>query len=149
MRKIAITGAAVFAAALTLSACGGGTSNQASSQGPTTTTSQSSSSAQPQAADRMGMFNGLNGKKVSGTVKVTGSEITLTGFSSDEGPDLHVYLTNGSDEAAVTAGKEISSVAFDKASQNFTVSGIDAGSYTTVVIHCDKAKAVFGAASLS
>ncbi|MEV6486083.1 DM13 domain-containing protein [Streptomyces sp. NPDC051576] len=109
-------------------------------------------SASPQAAkaaDRTGMFAGLNGKKVSGSAQVGGSGVTLSGFSSDEGPDLHVYLTDGTDEAAVSAGKEIGAVKFDKASQIFTLSGADASAYSTVVIHCDKAKAVFGAAKLS
>ncbi|TPX01184.1 DM13 domain-containing protein, partial [Schumannella luteola] len=70
-------------------------------------------------------------------------------FSSSEGPDLHIYLTNGDDEAAVEAGMEISTVSFSEASQTFSLSGVDVSGYDTVVIHCDKAKAVFGAASLS
>ncbi|WP_439901879.1 DM13 domain-containing protein [Microbacterium azadirachtae] len=65
------------------------------------------------------------------------------------GPDLHVYLTNGTDEAAVAAGKQIDPVAFDKDSQSFMLNGVDASMYKDVVIHCDKAKAVFGAAALS
>ncbi|MFJ9246789.1 DM13 domain-containing protein [Streptomyces sp. NPDC101776] len=95
------------------------------------------------------MFAGLNGKKVTGSAQVSGSDVTLSGFTSDEGPDLHVYLTNGTDEAAVSAGKQLGAVKFDKASQMFALSGVDAAGYTTVVIHCDKAKAVFGAAKLS
>ncbi len=95
------------------------------------------------------MFAGLNGKKVTGTAQVSGSGVTLSGFSSDEGPDLHVYLTNGTDEAAVSAGKQLGAVKFDKKSQTFALNGVDASGYTTVVIHCDKAKAVFGAAKLS
>lgn len=38
------------------------------------------------------MFAGLDGKKVTGSAKVGGAGVTLSGFSSDEGPDLHVYL---------------------------------------------------------
>jgi len=86
---------------------------------------------------------------VAGTATIAGDTLTLAGFSSDEGPDLHVYLTNGTDEAAVTAGKQISAVSYDKASQTFDLKGIDTSSYTDVVIHCDKAKAVFGAAALA
>lgn len=99
-------------------------------------------------SDRTGEFAGLNGKTVAGTVTVSDSEIVLDGFSSDEGPDLHVYLTNGTDEAAVAAGVRIDAVAFDEASQTFMISDIDTSMYTDVVIHCDKASAVFGAAPL-
>ncbi|WOX14794.1 DM13 domain-containing protein [Streptomyces sp. N50] len=107
------------------------------------------SKAAMQSADRTGMFAGLNGKKVTGAAKVGGSGVTLSGFSSDEGPDLHVYLTNGTDEAAVSAGKQLGGVKFDEKSQTFALNGADAAMYSTVVIHCDKAKAVFGAAKLS
>lgn len=101
------------------------------------------------ASTRTGTFGGLNDKHVAGTATVTNGQIVLNGFSSDAGPDLHIYLTNGTDESAVAAGKEIGSVAFDKASQTFSTNGVNASSYTTVVIHCDKAKAVFGAATLT
>ena len=92
----------------------------------------------------------LNGKTVSGMVHVEGGMVTLTNFSSDEGPDLHLYLANGTTEAAVTAGKEIGKVDYSKATQTFTLpGGVDASQYTNLVEHCDKAKAVFGAAGLA
>lgn len=98
---------------------------------------------------RSGDFAGMNGKKVSGSATVKDGKLVLSGFSSDEGPDLHVYLAKGADEAAVMAGKNLGKVAYDKASQTFQLGGVDAGRYDTVVVHCDKAKAVFGAAGLS
>ena len=98
---------------------------------------------------KKGAFEGLNGKTVSGTVTVNGDELELTGFKSDEGPDLHVYLTNGTDEAAVSAGMMIDQVSFDTAEQTFSLDGIDVADFTDVVINCDKAKAIFGAAKLS
>ena len=101
------------------------------------------------ASARTGTFGGLNDKHVAGTATVTAAQIVLSGFSSDAGPDLHIYLTNGTDENAVAAGKELGTVAFDKASQTFSINGVDASKYTTVVIRCDKAKAVFGAATLT
>ena len=121
----------------------------------TTSTSSSSapaaaSSAAPAAATYTGTFAGLNDKKVTGKVTINGSTVTLSGFSSDEGPDLHLYLTNGTTEADVTSGTEFSKVAFDAASQTFTLpAGVDASAFTTLVVHCDKALAVFGAAALS
>lgn len=153
MRKTALVpssiGVAVLALGLTLAGC----SSTPSASSPSADT-MSSSSPTPSASpmdhmSKTGTFMGLNGKSVKGTVTVSGSELTLTGFSSDEGPDLHVYLTNGTDEAAVAAGKQIDPVAFDKDSQSFMLNGVDASMYKDVVIHCDKAKAVFGAATLS
>ncbi|MFI2489282.1 DM13 domain-containing protein [Promicromonospora kroppenstedtii] len=100
-------------------------------------------------AARTGTFEGLNDKSVAGMVEVSDTELVLSGYSSDEGPDLHVYLTDGTDEAAVAAGTEIDVVAFDEASQTFALDGVDVAGYDTVVIHCDKAKAVFGAAPVA
>ncbi|QHC57164.1 DM13 domain-containing protein [Rathayibacter sp. VKM Ac-2760] len=101
----------------------------------------------PAGASLAGTFEGLNGKKVSGTATLEGATLDLSGFASDEGPDLHLYLTNGTDEKAVSAGVELGAVAYDSAKQTFTVD--DAAGYSYVVVHCDKAKAVFGAAKLS
>lgn len=97
-----------------------------------------------------GTFAGENGKNVAGTVTISGDTITLSDFSSDEGPDLHLYLAKGTSEADVTAGTEIAGVEWDAASQTFTLpAGVDAADYTYLVVHCDKALAVFGAAPLS
>ncbi|MFJ4167079.1 DM13 domain-containing protein [Microbacterium sp. NPDC089698] len=156
MRKIAFApaslGAAVLALGLSLAGCSS-TTGGASPSSDTMSTSSSAPSSSPMpsmdAMHKTGTFMGLNGKNVQGSVTLSGSELMLSGFSSDEGPDLHVYLTNGTDEAAVSAGMQIDAVAFDKASQTFMLSGVDLSKYTDVVIHCDKAKAVFGAAPLS
>lgn len=146
MRKKITLAVAALALAAGLTACSASAGADTSSS-PSSSSSASSSSSSSDS--RTGTFAGLNDKKVSGTVSISGGTLTLSGFSSDEGPDLHVYLTSGTDEAAVSAGKEIKAVAFDKADQTFSLSGIDSSSYTDVVIHCDKAKAVFGAATLS
>lgn len=137
----AVLAAAASALALALGAC--------STPAPSPAPAPSMTASQASTVMRTGTFAGLNQKKVAGTVTVNGSTITLSGYSSDEGPDLHIYLANGTDEAAVSAGKQISAVAFNQASQTFQLSGVDAAMYTNVVIHCDKAKAVFGAATLS
>ncbi|WP_431220146.1 DM13 domain-containing protein [Leifsonia xyli] len=147
MRKTLALAAAAVALTTGLTACSG--SDGATSSAPSTNSAASSSSASSSTATRTGTFSGLNHKKVAGTVTISGDTIMLYGFSSDEGPDLHLYLTNGTDEAAVAAGKEIMSVAHDQADQTFTLKGIDVSQYANVVVHCDKAKATFGAASLS
>ncbi|MBS1908044.1 MAG: DM13 domain-containing protein [Actinobacteria bacterium] len=156
MRKTAFVpasiGVAVLALGLSLAGCSSTPGGSAPSSDTMSTSSSEPNSSPMSSTDAMhktGTFMGLNGKKVRGSVTVSGSELMLSGFSSDEGPDLHVYLTNGTDEAAVSAGTQIDAVAFDKASQTFMLSGVDFSKYTDVVIHCDKAKAVFGAASLS
>lgn len=150
MRRLITTGAAVIAIAIALTGCSastdaaGGTASTSSA-----TSSPGAASSTASAAERTGTFEGLNGKKVSGTVTVTGNTITLAGFSSDEGPDLHVYLTNGTQESDVAKGTQVDAVRWNEAKQTFQLSGVDASSFSTVVIHCDKAKAVFGAAGLS
>jgi len=151
MRKIAFVPVALLAVGLSLAGCGSTASSDASKPSATATPSSSSTSATPAdaAVTKTGSFTGLNEKKVAGSAKVTGTELVLSGFSSDEGPDLHVYLTKGTDEAAVAAGMRIDAVAYDKAMQTFALKNVDLSQYTDVVIHCDKAKAVFGAAALS
>jgi Electron transfer DM13 len=147
MRSTELKGVALLTIALALAACSSSKQMQ-----PGSAMSQSSSApamSHSMTSTRSGTFEGLNDKHVAGTAAVSDAQIVLSGFSSDAGPDLHIYLANGSDENAVAAGKQIGSVAFDKPSQTFSTSGVDASKYTTVVIHCDKAKAVFGAATLT
>ncbi|UQN29426.1 DM13 domain-containing protein [Brachybacterium kimchii] len=96
-----------------------------------------------------GSFAGANGKSVAGKVSIEDGKLMLSGFSSDEGPDLHLYLAKGDDEAAVGSGMELGDVAYDSAEQTFSVEGVDLSQYDHVVVHCDKAKAVFGSAALS
>lgn len=153
MRKTALVpssiGVAVLALGLTLAGCSSTPGGSSPSADTMSSSSPMASSSPMDHPSMTGTFMGLNGKAVKGTVTVSGSELVLSGFSSDEGPDLHVYLTNGTDEAAVSAGKQIDAVAFDKDSQTFPLNGVDPSMYKDVVIHCDKAKAVFGAAALS
>ncbi len=145
MRSKTLIGAVAITLALALSACSGQGDDMSGANDMKDDTSSSESSMM--AMD--GTFEGLNDKSVEGTVSVSDSEITLADFSSDEGPDLHLYLANGTDEDAVASGVELGTVAFDEASQTFTIeSDVNVEDYTTIVVHCDKAKAVFGAAEL-
>ena len=152
MRKIALAATAAVTLALTLAACSSPAATEDTT--PSSSMSQSADDGASKAetgtmTEKKGEFMGLNEKKVSGSVTVTDDEIALAGFSSDEGPDLHVYLTNGTDEAAVSEGMLVDAVSFDTATQTFMLDGVDTSEYSYVVIHCDKAKAVFGAAELS
>jgi hypothetical protein len=143
MKTLLASGAAAIALTAALAGCSTGSSTSASSTSDATAAASSD-------VTLTGTFSGLNGKNAAGDVTITGDTITLTGFSSDEGPDLHLYLANGTSEAEATAGVEIDMVAWDKTSQTFTIpSGVDASDYKDLVEHCDKALAVFGAAALS
>lgn len=142
-----LVGSALAVLTFTFAGCSNQTATTTSTAASATTAASAMSAKA--AVSLSGSFAGLNGKSVTGKVSITGDNLVLSGFSSDEGPDLHVYLTKGADEAAVTAGKQISLVSYNQASQTFSLKGVDASGYTNVVIHCDKAKAVFGAAALS
>ncbi|NMD54371.1 MULTISPECIES: DM13 domain-containing protein [Tsukamurella] len=152
MRASHLTGAvAAVVLGLALTACGGAKDMAAE---PMTSTGAASVSmsmpmSAPATAAVMGMFAGLNGKNVAGTATITGDAVELTGFSSDEGPDLHLYLAKGTTEADVKGGVRLGAIAYDKAAQRFTIpAGVSSAEYTHLVVHCDKALAVFGAAQL-
>lgn len=158
MRSKPFIGTGIAIAAMALTACGssGGGSAASSDMSSSMSSHTAMSSSAPMSsgskmADSMshGTFKGLNGKHVKGTVTVEDGAVKVAGFSSDEGPDLHLYLTNGTDEAAVGKGKELGKVTFDKTTQKFDLMDVKTSGYTDVVVHCDKAKAVFGAAALS
>ncbi|MBH0054732.1 MULTISPECIES: DM13 domain-containing protein [unclassified Salinibacterium] len=147
MRKTAISAAAILALSLMLSACSGAATDTSSSESAAPESSETETEMMHEEVT--GTFEGAGEHSVEGTVTVSDIEIVLSGYSSDEGPDLNIYLTNGNDEDAVAAGMQIDSVVFDEASQTFTFDAMDISGYDTVVIYCDKVKAIFGSASLS
>lgn len=101
------------------------------------------------AMSASGSFDGANDKIVAGTVSLVDDELTLSGFSTDDGPDLHLYLTTGSDESSVSEGIDLGVVASDQAEQTFAIGDADIAMYTHVVVHCDEAMKIFGAAELT
>lgn len=135
---------------LSLAACGADSgSAPTESMAPSESMDSMAPSESMDSMASTGMFEGVGGKMVTGTVELSGSKLILKDFASDEAPDLHVYLTNGSTETDVEAGMELGKVRYDQAMQEFALDEMQAGMYNTVVIHCDKAKTVYGAASLS
>lgn len=145
-KALLIGGIATAALALALAGCSTSTGSDKAAGAE-----HSSSASAPDSTARLtGTFAGENGKNAAGTVTITGDTVVLSGFSSDQGPDLHLYLANGTGESDIAAGTEIGPVSYNTASQTFTLaSGVDASQYSELVVHCDKAKAVFGAAGLS
>ncbi|MCW2923240.1 MAG: putative secreted protein [Thermoleophilia bacterium] len=91
-------------------------------------------------------------KSVSGTAQVIGlgdgrRMLALRGFTSEMGPDLHVYLASGASPmgASVHLGK-LRSLTGD---QLYAIpAGTDLAANSTVLIWCREAKATFGAAAL-
>lgn len=147
MKRIIATASLLGATALALSACSStGSSDADMSSQAMSSMASSSMSASSMSSMQEGTFKGMNGKMVKGTATVENGMVTLSGFSSDEGPDLHLYLADGDDEAAVNAGTELGKVDAGMASQTFKLPEGAMGK--DVVVHCDKAKAVFGAAML-
>lgn len=158
MRTTALLGTTIVALAIVLTGCSAGgdapdepmTTPAASQDEEMMTPSASPDEAMTEAPMMAlsGAFEGLNDKSVAGTFTIEGTTVTLEGFSSDEGPDLHLYLASGTDEASVDAGVELGTVAWDEASQTFDLGDADAADFSYLVVHCDKANASFGAASL-
>ena len=147
MKRFIATASLLGATALALTACSStGSSDAGMSSQAMSSMAPSSMSASSMGSMQEGTFTGLNGKMVKGTATVENGIVTLTGFSSDEGPDLHLYLADGTSEQEVTSGTELGKVSFDTASQTFKLPEGAMGK--DVVVHCDKAKAVFGAAML-
>lgn len=153
--KLFFATAATAAAVLSVAACSSNSTETAASSTAAPMSASMSmtapmSGSMSGAMMHTGTFMGLNGKMVAGTATIDGATVTLAGYSSDKGPDLHLYLTNGTTEDAVKSGVQLGSVASDKADQTFTVpASAKAADYKYVVVHCDKALAVFGAAELT
>ncbi|WP_260448947.1 DM13 domain-containing protein [Listeria booriae] len=92
-----------------------------------------------------GTFAGTGTHNVSGTATVDGGTLKLTNFKTDEGPDLHVYLTKGGD---ISTGMEIDAINLKAAAQSFDLKNMDTSAYNSVVIYCKKAHEIFGQAML-
>lgn len=92
-----------------------------------------------------GEFMGEGDHKVMGKVKVSMKDVVLSDFTTDEGPDLHVYLTKDGD---VENGMKLGAVDLEKKVQGFKLENVDLSMYNTVTIYCDEAHATFGNAML-
>lgn len=159
MRKIPFLAATGVVLMLTLAGCSSAADTM--EEKPASSSSSSDSKSEEMESDkemdaekedmaeaRTGTFTGEGEKSLAGTATIADGKLMLTDFASSEGPDLHVYLTNGADADAIAAGMEIDLVAYDQASQTFALDGMDAADYSHVVIYCDKAKVSFGSAEL-
>ena len=65
--------------------------------------------------------------------------MTLRGFRTSSGPDLYVYVGNGS------ASKRVARLRANSGTQTYT---LPKGNWSTVHIHCRKFNSTFGTASI-
>ncbi|MDQ3670080.1 MAG: DM13 domain-containing protein [Actinomycetota bacterium] len=101
-----------------------------------------------------GKFRGIAHETVgrAAVVKLESGErkLTLTGFETDAGPDLFVYLVAGGNPEDTDSHKSLGSLKGNKGNQQYTIpAGVDLGKYDTVVIWCRAFSVAFGAAELS
>ncbi|BFH12484.1 DM13 domain-containing protein [Paenibacillus melissococcoides] len=95
---------------------------------------------------KKGVLTGTGNEKSEGDVEIKDGKVMLTNFKTTKGPDLHIYLTKGKD---VQTGKKLGKIDVDKSEQTFDLNGADLSEYNSVVIYCDKAHVIFGAADIS
>ena len=93
------------------------------------------------AADKKGSFRSNKSYKVSGRVTVDkNGTIRLTGFRTTSGPDLYIYVGNGSPTTRVAKLKRTSG------NQTYKISASLAKSISTVHVHCKRYNSLFGTA---
>ena len=96
------------------------------------------------AADKKGSFSSAGSRyKVSGTATVSADgTIKLSGFKTSSGPDLYVYVGNGSAKTRVAKLKSFSGA------QSYKISPALAKKISTVHIYCKRFSSNFGTARL-
>jgi hypothetical protein len=85
-------------------------------------------------------------------VETAGGErkLTLTGFETDAGPDLFVYLVAGGDPEEVGDHESLGPLKGNKGNQQYAIPvTLDTSRYDTVVIWCRAFSVAFGAATLT
>ncbi len=101
------------------------------------------------AAERIATFQGDNGYRVSGRAALresSGGTITLElldDFSSQNGPDLFVYLTNS--DSRVDQGLNLGELKSTSGPDTYAIpAGTNLNTYSYVLIYCARATASFG-----
>jgi len=92
------------------------------------------------AKDGSGRFSSHKNYKVSGTAKVKGNKLTLSGFRTSPGPDLYIYVGKGS------ASKRVAKLKANSGTQTYT---LPAGNWTSVHVHCKRFSSTFGSARIN
>lgn len=98
--------------------------------------------------ERTGTFQGVNSYSVNGdfTLSDTGSGLELsfsTNFSANNGPGLHVYLSN--QQTSVSGGVDLGELKQNSGSQTYPVpSTVAMDTYNYVIVYCKPFSVVFG-----
>ncbi|WP_159467031.1 DM13 domain-containing protein [Dyadobacter sp. 3J3] len=97
-----------------------------------------------------GMLMGVGGESVSGTAKIINSNgqysLILDNFKTNNGPDLHVYLSK---EAAPKDFIDLGSLKSISGTQIYPIAGNpDFTKYKYALIHCQQFNHLFGSALL-
>ena len=93
------------------------------------------------AASKSGSFRSSGKYKVSGKVTVSsGGKISLSGFKTSPGPDLYIYVGNGSPSRLVAKLKR------NSGSQSYSIPASLVGKISTVHVHCKRYNHLFGTA---
>lgn len=99
--------------------------------------SQISSGTQTVVYSKQGQFSGMSGNNATGKALVISlgkiAFLRFENFQVTNGPDLHVYVTQGGD---ITTGIDLGKLKGSIGDQNYALNNIDIKTYDTVVIYC-------------
>ncbi|MEO6285787.1 MAG: DM13 domain-containing protein [Dyadobacter sp.] len=98
-----------------------------------------------------GSFTGIGGETVSGTAKIITADgkysLVLDQFSTNNGPDLHVYLSK---QATPKDFIDLGSLKSTRGTQVYEINGTPHfAEYKYALIHCQQFNHLFGSALLS
>lgn len=98
-----------------------------------------------------GSFTGIGGESVSGTARIITADgkysLVLDQFSTNNGPDLHVYLSK---QATPKDFIDLGSLKSTRGTQVYEINGTpDFAEYKYALIHCQQFNHLFGSALLS
>jgi len=129
-----------------LGACGDKKEEKTSVSSSEVNKKNSSNSSNSSKFSATGKFTSEKDHSVKGDIKVEDGNLVLSNFSTDEGPDLYVYLGKGKN---IDDAKQIEKIDLSSEKQSFELKDVDAEKYNTVLIYCNKAHELFGSGSYS
>lgn len=112
--------------------------------------SRISSGPQTVVYSKQGQFVGMKGNDASGKAFVISlgsiAFLRFENFQVTNGPDLHVYITQGGD---ISTGIDLGKLKGSIGDQNYALNGIDIKTYDTVVIYCQPFHIYYAEAKLT
>ncbi len=112
--------------------------------------SKISSGAQTVVYSKQGQFVGMKGNNASGKASVISlgniAFLRFENFQVTNGPDLHVYMTEGGD---ISTGIDLGKLKGSVGDQNYALNGASTKRYDTVVIYCQPFHIYYAEAKLT